>query len=73
MGVTGSKPHRWRRPRRRSRPLAGRARASRGTIPTVIDWSGSYHVLATPFTDDGGLDTAGLPHRVEILAAVVFG
>lgn len=31
----------------------------------MIRWSGIFHILATPFTDDGALDTAGLPHLVE--------
>jgi dihydrodipicolinate synthase/N-acetylneuraminate lyase len=27
----------------------------------VIDWSGVFHILATPFTDDGALDLDGVP------------
>lgn len=38
--------------------------------PPMIDWSGIFHILATPFRDDGGLDIAELG---EILAAVTSG
>lgn len=31
----------------------------------MIAWSGIFHILATPFTDDGTLDVAGLPRLVE--------
>src|SRR5215471_16771257 len=31
----------------------------------MIDWSGIFHVMATPFTDGGDLDNAGLPRLVE--------
>jgi 4-hydroxy-tetrahydrodipicolinate synthase len=31
----------------------------------MIAWSGIYHILATPFTDDGTLDAAGLPRLLE--------
>ncbi|MGH7373327.1 MAG: dihydrodipicolinate synthase family protein [Candidatus Rokuibacteriota bacterium] len=31
----------------------------------MITWSGIFHILATPFKEDGALDTAGLPHLVE--------
>jgi 4-hydroxy-tetrahydrodipicolinate synthase len=31
----------------------------------MIDWSGIFHILATPFRDDGALDIDGLPHLVE--------
>lgn len=31
----------------------------------MITWSGIFHILATPFREDGALDTAGLPHLVE--------
>src|SRR5687767_14873469 len=30
----------------------------------MIDWSGIFHILATPFTDDGALDVGGLPRLV---------
>jgi 4-hydroxy-tetrahydrodipicolinate synthase len=40
----------------------------------MIDWSGVFHITATPFTDDGTLDVAGLPRLVECaLAAGVRG
>jgi 4-hydroxy-tetrahydrodipicolinate synthase len=40
----------------------------------VIDWSGIFHILATPFTDDGALDVDGLPRLVEaVLATGVTG
>jgi 4-hydroxy-tetrahydrodipicolinate synthase len=31
----------------------------------MITWSGIFHILATPFRDDGALDTTGLPHLIE--------
>ena len=31
----------------------------------MIPWSGIFHVMATPFTDGGDLDTAGLSRLVE--------
>jgi 4-hydroxy-tetrahydrodipicolinate synthase len=31
----------------------------------MIAWSGIFHILATPFTDDGSLDAAGLPRLLE--------
>lgn len=31
----------------------------------MIAWSGIYHILATPFREDGTLDTAGLPRLVD--------
>jgi 4-hydroxy-tetrahydrodipicolinate synthase len=31
----------------------------------MIDWSGIYHILATPFEDDGRLDLDGLPALVD--------
>ncbi|MGH7384720.1 MAG: dihydrodipicolinate synthase family protein [Candidatus Rokuibacteriota bacterium] len=31
----------------------------------MIAWSGIFHILATPFGDDGALDTAGLPRLIE--------
>ena len=31
----------------------------------MIDWSEIFHVMATPFTDGGELDTAGMPRLVE--------
>ena len=31
----------------------------------MIDWSGIFHVMATPFTDGGDLDDAGLSRLVE--------
>jgi 4-hydroxy-tetrahydrodipicolinate synthase len=40
----------------------------------MIAWSGIFHILATPFTDDGALDAAGLPRLVErALATGVAG
>ncbi|MBI1734613.1 MAG: dihydrodipicolinate synthase family protein [Candidatus Rokubacteria bacterium] len=40
----------------------------------MIDWSGIYHIMATPFRDDGGLDVDGIPRLVEhALAAGVRG
>ena len=31
----------------------------------MISWSGIYHILATPFREDGALDVAGLPRLIE--------
>jgi 4-hydroxy-tetrahydrodipicolinate synthase len=31
----------------------------------VITWSGVFHILATPFREDGALDTTGLPRLIE--------
>jgi len=31
----------------------------------MIEWSGIFHVMATPFTDGGDLDSSGLPRLVE--------
>ena len=40
----------------------------------MIEWSGVFHIMATPFTDGGDLDTLGLPRLVEAaLAAEVTG
>lgn len=40
----------------------------------MITWSGIFHILATPFREDGALDTAGLPRLVEsALATGVAG
>jgi 4-hydroxy-tetrahydrodipicolinate synthase len=40
----------------------------------MIDWSGIFHIMATPFTGDGDLDLDGLPLLVErVLAAGVNG
>jgi 4-hydroxy-tetrahydrodipicolinate synthase len=40
----------------------------------LIRWSGIFHILATPFTDGGELDSGGLPHLVDrVLAAAVGG
>jgi 4-hydroxy-tetrahydrodipicolinate synthase len=40
----------------------------------MIDWSGVFHIMATPFTADGELDLDGLPLLVErVLAAGVNG
>jgi 4-hydroxy-tetrahydrodipicolinate synthase len=40
----------------------------------MIAWSGIFHVLATPFHEDGALDTDGLPRLVEsVLATGVTG
>jgi hypothetical protein len=33
--------------------------------PAVIDWSGIFHILATPFSDDGALDVDGLPRLIR--------
>jgi 4-hydroxy-tetrahydrodipicolinate synthase len=35
----------------------------------MIAWSGVFHILATPFREDGALDTAGLPRLVECALA----
>jgi 4-hydroxy-tetrahydrodipicolinate synthase len=35
----------------------------------LIGWSGVFHILATPFRDDGALDTEGLPRLVECALA----
>jgi 4-hydroxy-tetrahydrodipicolinate synthase len=40
----------------------------------MISWAGIFHILATPFREDGALDGEGLPHLVECaLAAGVQG
>jgi 4-hydroxy-tetrahydrodipicolinate synthase len=31
----------------------------------VIEWAGIFHILVTPFTDDGALDVEGLPRLVD--------
>jgi 4-hydroxy-tetrahydrodipicolinate synthase len=31
----------------------------------LIAWSGIFHILATPFREDGALDVAGLPRLIE--------
>src|ERR1700730_3311472 len=31
----------------------------------MIEWSGIFHVMATPFTDGGDLDSSGLPRLLE--------
>lgn len=31
----------------------------------MIEWAGVYHIMATPFTEAGALDTDGLPRLVE--------
>lgn len=31
----------------------------------MITWSGVFHILATPFREDGALDVAGLPRLIE--------
>src|SRR5262245_29265612 len=31
----------------------------------MIAWPGIFHIMATPFREDGALDTAGLSHLVE--------
>ena len=31
----------------------------------MIKWSGIFHILATPFREDGALDVAGLPRLIE--------
>jgi 4-hydroxy-tetrahydrodipicolinate synthase len=35
----------------------------------MISWSGVFHILATPFREDGALDTDGLPRLVECALA----
>jgi 4-hydroxy-tetrahydrodipicolinate synthase len=35
----------------------------------LIGWSGVFHILASPFREDGALDTAGLPRLVECALA----
>ncbi|MGH7300456.1 MAG: dihydrodipicolinate synthase family protein [Candidatus Rokuibacteriota bacterium] len=35
----------------------------------MITWSGIFHILATPFRDDGALDIDGLPRLVEAALA----
>jgi 4-hydroxy-tetrahydrodipicolinate synthase len=35
----------------------------------MIEWSGVFHVMATPFTDGGELDARGLPRLVEAALA----
>ena len=35
----------------------------------MISWSGIFHILATPFTDGGDLDAAGLPRLVDCALA----
>jgi 4-hydroxy-tetrahydrodipicolinate synthase len=40
----------------------------------MIDWSGIFHIMATPFADDGALDTGGLALLVErAMAAGIRG
>ena len=40
----------------------------------TIDWSGIFHILATPFTDDAALDVDGVPQLIEsVLATGVSG
>src|SRR4029453_5868400 len=40
----------------------------------TIDWSGIFHILATPFTDDAALDLDGVPTLIEsVLATGVAG
>ena len=40
----------------------------------MTTWSGIFHILATPFREDGALDTAGLPHLIEsVLSTGVNG
>jgi 4-hydroxy-tetrahydrodipicolinate synthase len=40
----------------------------------MIDWAGIFHIVATPFAEDGTLDAAGLPPLLEAaLAAGVTG
>src|SRR5689334_16117262 len=40
----------------------------------MIEWSGIYHILATPFLDDGSLDVEGIPHLIEsVLHSGVYG
>jgi 4-hydroxy-tetrahydrodipicolinate synthase len=35
----------------------------------MIEWSGVFHVMATPFRDGGELDTSGLPRLIEAALA----
>jgi len=35
----------------------------------MIEWSGVFHIMATPFTDGGDLDASGLPRLVEAALA----
>jgi 4-hydroxy-tetrahydrodipicolinate synthase len=35
----------------------------------LIAWSGIFHILATPFREDGALDLAGLPRLIEAALA----
>jgi 4-hydroxy-tetrahydrodipicolinate synthase len=43
-------------------------------FPLIAAWSGFFHILATPFREDGALDTTGLPRLVEsALATGVTG
>ena len=40
----------------------------------MIEWSGIYHILATPFLDDGALDVEGIPRLVDaVLKSGVTG
>src|SRR3990167_1668775 len=40
----------------------------------MLDWSGIFHILATPFRADGSLDGEGLPHLGEpVLGTGVSG
>jgi 4-hydroxy-tetrahydrodipicolinate synthase len=40
----------------------------------VIDWSGVFHILATPFLDEGTLDLEGMPRLVDaVLGSGVNG
>lgn len=40
----------------------------------MITWSGVFHILATPFRDDGALDVAGFPRLIEsVLSTGVNG
>jgi 4-hydroxy-tetrahydrodipicolinate synthase len=40
----------------------------------MIDWSGIFHIMATPFREDGALDAEGIPALVEhALAAGIRG
>jgi 4-hydroxy-tetrahydrodipicolinate synthase len=35
----------------------------------MIEWSGVFHIMATPFTDGGDLDASGLPRLVDAALA----
>ena len=35
----------------------------------MIEWSGVFHIMATPFTDGGDLDASGVPRLVEAALA----